>query len=294
MRRLLAVGLVLAAVAAAPAHDIWIEPSVNLIRTGDWLQLSLMLGNHGNHHRDFRLASKVGAGDTNLTVYGPEGFRLDLTKSLVDNGLAPEEGFWSARFQPSAAGLYMAASRMDKVMSYAPVRDVKSAKTFFAVSRSLDEAPASDSAFERVLGHPLEIVPLIDPVASLRPGGVLRVRVLYKGKPLAGNRISFVPRGAKPQGEVDPRFETTTDARGGGGADASGGELLSHRDPQDGFSGEGEGVPVDRLQRHALRGGVGGALIFRVAAWGSSVRKALRSHPSFLRGPTASTRRYAP
>lgn len=43
-------------------------------------------------------------------------------------------------------------------------------------------------AYERVAGYPLEFVPLTDP-STLRPGGVLPVRVLYRGEPLAGARV---------------------------------------------------------------------------------------------------------
>lgn len=199
---------------AASAHDIWIEPSGNLVRSGDWLSLSLMLGNHGNHHRDFRLASKVSAGDQNLSVYGPKGLKLDLTPSLIDNGYTPQEGFWSARFQPDAPGLYMAVSTFDKVMSYAPVRDVKCAKTFFVVSPSLDQVPESNPGFDRVLGQPLEIVPLANPVTPFGAGSVLRVKVLYKGKPLAGTKVSFIPKGSELKGDLDPRYEKNTDASG--------------------------------------------------------------------------------
>lgn len=212
--RLAALFAVLAVSTSAFAHDIWLEPSTNLLRCGDWLQLSLMLGNHGNEHRDFRLASKVAAGRQNLRVYGPGKLDLDLTPDLIDNGYTPQEGFWSARFSPQAPGLYLAVSTFDQVMSYAPVRDVKSAKTFFLVSKSLDRVPPVNPGFDRVLGLPLEIVPLVNPITPFGPGSVLKVRVLYKGKPLARTKVSFIPKGAELRGDLDPSFEKLTDARG--------------------------------------------------------------------------------
>jgi hypothetical protein len=198
----------------ASAHDIWVEPNVNLVRTGDPVSLALMLGNHGNVHRDFRLASKVGVGDRSLWLVDPNGNRSNLTPSLTDRGYAPEEGFWSARFTPSTPGLYLAASTMDKVMSYAPVRDVKSAKAFFMASPTLDRLPERNPGFDRVLGHPLELVPIVNPITHFQAGSMLRVRLLYKGKPLAKTKVSFIPRGVKLMGDVDPRFERTTDANG--------------------------------------------------------------------------------
>lgn len=197
---------------AASAHDIWVEPNVNVVRTGASVSLSLMLGNHGNSHRDFRLANKVGAGDRKLFVFDPQGRKVDLTSSLVDNGYTAEEGFWSARFTPTAPGLHLAGSQMDKVMSYAPVRDIKSAKTFFVASPSLDQVAASNAGFDRVLGDALELVPVVSPTVGA--GGVLKVRLLYKGKPMPKTKVSFIPRGAKLEGAIDPRFEKLTDTNG--------------------------------------------------------------------------------
>jgi len=173
-----------------------------------------MLGNHGNEHRDFKLASKVSAGDQNLIVYGPKNQQYDLTATMVDNGYTPQEGFWSAKFQPETPGIYMAASTFDKVMSYAPVRDIKSAKTLFVVSKSLDKVPEANPGFDRILGHPLELIPIVNPVTPFGAGSVLKVRVLYKGKPLSNSKVSFIPKGTELRGEFDASYEKKTDARG--------------------------------------------------------------------------------
>ncbi len=51
--------LVLALASSALAHDTWVETNTNLIRTGDAVYVDLKLGNHGNDHRDFKLASPI-------------------------------------------------------------------------------------------------------------------------------------------------------------------------------------------------------------------------------------------
>lgn len=213
VRTLLCLGLA-ATVVAGQAHDIWIEAGAQIVRSGEWTTLNLMLGNHGNNHRDFKLASKVAAGDQSLVIYGPNNLKLDLTSTLVDNGYTAQEGFWSARFQAPSPGLYLAASTFDKVMSYAPVRDIKSAKAFFVASPTLDSVKESNPGFDKVLGHALEIVPVINPVTPMGPGTTLKVKVLFKGKPLAGAKVSFIPKGIELSGEMDARFEKKTDASG--------------------------------------------------------------------------------
>lgn len=215
MIRSLYISLAAACLAASvSAHDIWVETTANLVRAGDWVGVSLMLGNHGNGHRDFRLASKVAAGDQNLTVFGPKGQKWDIGSSLADNGFGPKEGFWAGKFQADEPGLYIAASSFDKVMTFGPVRDVKSAKAFFVVTPSMDKVSMDNPGFDRVLGHPLELVPVVNPVTPMGPGSKLKVRVLFQGKPMANVKVSFIPRGSELKGEIDAAYERMTDAEG--------------------------------------------------------------------------------
>ncbi len=62
----------------------------------------------------------------------------------------------------------------------------------------------------KILGHELEIVPLSDPL-TVKPGQTLRLRVLFRGKPLAGGKIE---RGdgitSVPEDDI-PRFATDSD-----------------------------------------------------------------------------------
>jgi uncharacterized GH25 family protein len=210
----LSAALVLALAASAPAHDTWVQANAPVVRAGDCVHVDLMLGNHGNDHRDFKLAGKVGLEAATLEVVTPDGKRYDLKDRLADTGYTPTEGYWTARFVGTRAGLYVVAHTLDKVVSYAPVRSVKSAKTCFVVSRSLDKVPEDNPGFDRPLGHPLELVPEANPVTPMGPGKPIKVRLLYKGKPLAGGRVSFIPRGETLTRDLDRRYERLTDAQG--------------------------------------------------------------------------------
>lgn len=210
----LAVAFGLTLMGRALAHDIWIEANQSLLRVGEPVSLSLMLGNHGNHHRDFRLASKIQAGQQNLSVVDPSGKSIDLTTSLIDNGYEPKEGFWGATYQGDQAGIYQAISTFDQVMSYSPVRDIKCAKTYFALTPSLDNPKKVETGFQKPVGAPLELVPVSNPVFDLGVGTAFSVKLLYKGSPLKDSVVSFIPKGVTLTGEIDPKFEVKTDSKG--------------------------------------------------------------------------------
>jgi uncharacterized GH25 family protein len=214
MWKVVVISLSLAITLPARAHDTWVEASARLVRTGDCVFVDLKLGNHGNDHRDFKLAGKADPEASTLAVLAPDGHRYDLKPGLIDNGYTPSEGYWSARFVPVAPGVYLVAHTYDKVVQYAPLRSIKSAKTYFAVSDSLDQPQIEGDGFERPLGHELEIVPLTNPIAPVGPGKPIRVQVWFHGQPLPEARVSFIPRGAQLRESFDDRFERNTDSQG--------------------------------------------------------------------------------
>ena len=202
-------------VSAAIAHDTWVQTNTNLIRSGDAVHIDLMLGNHGNEHRDFKLASKVALDGCSLRVIAPSGKRYDVKDRLADTGYTPKEGFWTSRFVASEPGLYVVEHSVDKLVNHGkPARSLKSAKTMFVFSKSLDKVLQDNPGFDRVFGHALEIVPVTNPVTPMGPGQKLAVKLLLKGQPLANSQVSFIPRSESLTEEFDDRFERKTDANG--------------------------------------------------------------------------------
>lgn len=198
----------------ASAHDTWVQTNSNLLRLGDAVHVDLMLGNHGNQHRDFKMAGKADIEKCTFYVLDPQGKKYDLKPVAQDTGYTPTEGFWTAKFVPTKPGLYEIAQTFDAVMNYAPVRDIKSAKTFFVATKSMDKVADNNPGFNRVLGHALELVPQTNPVTPMGPGQPLEVRLLFKGKPLANTVVSFIPRGAVLKDGFDERYEHKTDKDG--------------------------------------------------------------------------------
>ena len=198
--------------AAASAHDTWVQTNTNIVRTGDNVHVDLMLGNHGNEHRDFKLAGKITLDGCKLDVIAPGGKKYDLKDRLADIGYVPKEGFWTARFAATEPGLYMVAHSREG--QHATTRSIKSGKTFFVVSASLDKVAKDLKGFDKPLGHPLEIVPVTNPAAPMGPGQAIKVQVLYQGKPMKDARVSFIPRGVELSTEFDENYERKTGADG--------------------------------------------------------------------------------
>jgi uncharacterized GH25 family protein len=194
------------------AHDTWVETNTNIVRVEDAIYVDLMLGNHGNEHRDFKIASKTSLEPCTLEVVAPGGRRYDLKSGLVDRGYAPKEGYWSGRFVAAEAGLYTVAHTYDAVFHQA--RGIKSAKTHFVVSPSLDLVSSDYKGFDQPQGHALELVAQTNPVAPMGPGLPIKVRLLFRGNPLANTRVSFVPRGIELSQGFDERYERMTDDKG--------------------------------------------------------------------------------
>ncbi len=210
-------GFLGAVIAASPlgasGHDTWVQASSRLVRVDDVVHVDLFLGNHGNDHRDFRVAGKLATLDgATLEVIGPDGQRTDLVPAAIDLGYAPKEGFWSARFVAGVSGLHCVAhSRID---THGKKRGIKSGKAYFVAAKALDDAPIGGVPHAEPLGHALELMPEGHPVLETGPGKPLAVRLMFRGKPLGHHRVSFIPRGEVLADGFDPVFERLTDAEG--------------------------------------------------------------------------------
>src|SRR5207253_11406858 len=100
-RHLFATAAVLLSAGLASPHDTWVQTNTNIVRTGDAVHIDLLLGNHGNDHRDFKIAGKLAPESVGtFEVLAPDSKRSDLKPDAIDLGYAPKEGFHSAKFAP--------------------------------------------------------------------------------------------------------------------------------------------------------------------------------------------------
>lgn len=222
-----AIALVLTTAPSA-AHDFWIEPSTYRPQPLQRLALRHRVGNHF-------LGDLVPRDETLLVRFvavGSEGEQpVPGLHGRDPAGIAqaPERGgSFVIGYQSRGSVAEMDAKKMaafvdeegvaDQVpagwQSKALVRDrfTRSVKSLLVVRGG------GGAGFDRVVGLPLELVPLVDP-ATLGGGGNLAVRLLFEGKPAAGIQVAALSRldPAKPlvaRTDADGRV-TFTLLRGG-------------------------------------------------------------------------------
>jgi uncharacterized GH25 family protein len=226
----LAAGVLFAAllpVSALSAHDFWIDPSSFHPEPGQRVIVRLRVGQHFRGDpvpRDPSLLQRFsviapGGGETPVPgVPGaePAGFATltapGLTLITYASGRSPVS-LDGAKFESYLAeeGLEtVSAERARKGQSAAPVKEVFSryAKTFLDVGGA---GGKSGPGFDRVLGLTLELIPEKAP-SSLTAGSELPVRLLYRGKPLAGVLVTALPHD-KPDTKVTARTDAAGRAR---------------------------------------------------------------------------------
>jgi uncharacterized GH25 family protein len=203
------------------AHDGWVEVA-SIVERGQPVTISLMLGNHSNEHKSYRLAGKWNPKFTKLMVIEPSGKVNDLTGSLVDLGEDAEntgpkgpKGFHIAAFTPKEEGVHTVVARQEEVAQHGDgpkFRGVRSARGAFTALRTPRVAEAKKSSgFARTVDieNLMEIVPVSNPLGVTQNAPVT-FQVRYKGKGFANQNVSIVGRLEGPASVQ----EFTTDEKG--------------------------------------------------------------------------------
>jgi uncharacterized GH25 family protein len=198
--------------SVANAHDTWVEVNTSEVREGNLVHVDLKLGNHGNDHRDYKMHSLITLDKVKLAVKMPCGCTKDIKPTLIPTASEEKQGYWTTRYTTTKPGLHVIAHELDTL--HGRIRAIKSAKTYFVVGPDASATKGPLSKCTAPLGHPIEIVPLTNPVTESGPNKPIRVRVVFEDKPLANARVSFIPRGQALAEGFDDKFERRTDAKG--------------------------------------------------------------------------------
>ncbi len=197
------------------AHDPWVETNTTVVRVGDVIHADLKLGNHGNNHRDFKLAGRLNPEWSTLELVLPNGQREDIKDRLTATAYAEKEGYWTTTFVPQNEGLHVLVQTLDRVMNHGKaVRAVRTGKAFFMASKSLDKPSCDAQAAAKPLGLPIELILESCPISAVSAERPVKVQLLLHGKPLPNAVVSFIPRGVDLAEDFDTIYERKTDAAG--------------------------------------------------------------------------------
>ena len=187
------------------AHDGWIEVPA-IVEKGQPVTIALMLGNHANEHRSYRLAGKWNPKFTKLMVIEPSGNVNDLTAFLIDLGEDDEKtgpkgpkGFHIATFTPKTEGVHTVLAREEQVLQHGDepkFRSIRSARSAFTALRTPRVMEGKKSTgFDRTfaIDNLMEIMPVTNPI-GISQNDRLTIELRYKGKPFANQPISVVGR----------------------------------------------------------------------------------------------------
>lgn len=203
----LSVFALLAYASRLAADDFWIIPNAFVLAAGSTLELrgqtsSLFPTSKSavavDRVADARLWSARGSLTlSERSISGPSlMFRQRVTTTgqhLVAVSISPR----TVRESPASFREYMrlegapdALARYEREGRLPPATSGESLTRRYAkyAKAVVQVGQGGPRAFQRVVGHPLEFVPLTDP-AALKEGDTLRVRVLMGGRPLASAQV---------------------------------------------------------------------------------------------------------
>lgn len=187
----------LAAAPAARAHDFWIEPSAYTPAPGQRIAVRLRVGDHFPGDPFARTPKRIErfavlGGGAEAAVPGIEGG--DPAGYLVAGG----PGLYQIVYDSNHASIELTGEKFEQHLaeqglerisalrkragrSAVPAKEIysRSVKALIAVGGG------SGEGYDRPAGLPLELIPEKNPFL-LSPGSELPLRLLYRGKPLAG------------------------------------------------------------------------------------------------------------
>ena len=230
LRRLLPIGsgllAVLVAASIADAHDFWLVPNAFAIAEGGTIEVRgqtsskfptsesavtpdrLTDARVVGSSEDVRIAQVSTSGQSLVLRHRPSGPGQRIVAVSIAPRSVRSSGPGLKRYielegNPALAARYEREGLLPKTDSITR-RYAKYAKTFVQVGNG------GASVFSRVIGQPLEFVPLTDP-AGLRAGDTLSIRLIYMGQPLAE---AHVHAGMAQEGRDPQDLSLDTDAQG--------------------------------------------------------------------------------
>lgn len=211
----LLVGLGMCSAHTAWAHDFWVEPAAFVMNEPTAVRLKV--GSKKDVKTVARMPDRIIrleglTADGALPIVGRDN--ADPVGVLTPNGeadviLVYESNYSYIELEPEAFERYLAHEGLQAISKrrLATGQSKKAGLESYARNcKALVTVGKPDGAWKRVLGLPLEFVPVADP---RRAKEELQFTLLFHGKPLAGARVDLMPLD-----DLEKETAATTDAKG--------------------------------------------------------------------------------
>ncbi len=195
-------------------HDLWIEPTSAMVRTGEYVHVNFKLGNCNQGRRDFTTSGLINPKDTLTGVTLPTRTSMDMVQNFYRTAKEDTEGYWSKDFLIKEEGMTWIEQSLDQIIEHdgMTMRGILTAKAFVIGCDLLDQPKSALT--NATLDLPIELVLESSPLPSVDNGTEICVRLLRDSIPQRSVRVSFLPQGIDLQTEDDASFERETDANG--------------------------------------------------------------------------------
>lgn len=190
--------VLLASAGSIIAHDFWLVPEFFNVPSG------LRLHVYANNGSEFPESLNAVAPEriSYAKLVGKDKI-VDITKlSTVENSLVldvkpPADGQWYVGVEIKPNSIDLTAEEFNEYLAHDGLPDIlelrkkrgeleKPATELYQKSAKalIQSGAGGEKSWDKVLGHVLEFVPMSDP-ADVKPGGTLKLKLLFKGKPLS-------------------------------------------------------------------------------------------------------------
>lgn len=215
---------VLSTVVAASAHDFWLVPDAFRLAPGEGLVVRGQTGSSfpGSEAavavERIREARVVGAdGEERITDLSHQGKSLLLRHRLRTAGqriVAVSIGWRHVRESAESFRRYLvlegAPEALQRYERAGLLPADSTVRRYAKYAKTVVEVGGGRRAYSRVIGHPLEFIPLADPGGAK---GRLRLRLLFQGSPLANARV-HAGAAPSPGAATAPPLELETSESG--------------------------------------------------------------------------------
>lgn len=197
------------------AHDLWIEPSSNLVRLGESVTLQLKLGNCEHGKATGKTSGMLPRESVHLAAHLPGDKLVNISNYISSTTLEGNPGgCWTTRYRNNELGCTWLLQSMEETVIHGgkSVRGHLFAKAPVLAATSLDDVVVGELRMRFDL--PLEIVLVTTPLPSMASREAIKVIVMRDSKPLKNVHVAFTQPTRQTEREEDKTQYVSTNSDG--------------------------------------------------------------------------------